>query len=268
MGIGLNQVQAIRDAVCSILERKILPRATDAADVRNWLTTQGLEVRTQEWETDKPFSLIGWAVAEHRRAALGKDWSSAEGMSSSGVNPDAKWVGVHRSGAGWDEGAKFCIAAAFVPLLGSLEQFELDVLKCLLEYRPRGTPGPKEEWEDLFVDMEVVTEVPKVKGDDDTEYYTRPAIWTWIKPTALDKDQRRKIFSRIFNINLAFEDKNRARKEVNKLRKDFFEKRNKIAHGRGGVDFTLKEFVDADVFVMRSMLHLAEECRTKQRLIV
>ncbi len=180
-----------------------MPFAKTAQHVHEWLTSQGLSVEAQEWESDEPFSLISWAVAEQWRIALGKDWSSANRKSSSIVNPNAKRVGVERSGAGWDEGAKFCIASAFVPLLGSLEQFELDVLKSLLYYRhPMGPLNSDKDWGDDPVELEVVTEEPEVKKGTDTDYYKRPAIWTWIKPRALDKDQRRMLFDRVFDIEL------------------------------------------------------------------
>ncbi len=238
----------------------------DPSAVRQWLAEQGLDSGATDLGSRPSLSLIVSAVETYRDKTLGRQASLVAELSSSIINPRAKQVGVTRSGGGWAEGARFCIAAAFVPLLGSLEQFELDVLKSLLYYRPMGTPGPTEEWEDVVVDLEIVTEVPEVKGG--SEYFTRPAIWTWIKPKALDKDQRRILFSRVFKIDLAFEDANRARNEVNNARKDYFEKRNKIAHGREGVEISLKEFADVDVFVTQSMLHLAKECRTKQRLIV
>ena len=41
-----------------------------------------------------------------------------------------------------------------------------------------------------------------------------------------------------------------------------------IAHGRRETVMTLSEYVEAQVFVGKSMLHLAAECENKQRLLV
>ena len=61
---------------------------------------------------------------------------------------------------------------------------------------------------------------------------------------------------------------NAERKANNKLRKEWYAKRNTVAHGRAGVTISLKEYLDVDAYVTRSMVHLATQCQDKQKLIV
>ncbi len=191
----------------------------------------------------------------------------ADALSSSLCNPDSKIIGRTRSGTAWNEGAAFCITSAFVRLLGASEQFELDVLKALLHYRPAGTaPGKEDEHPVIAVEIDVLREKPRIFGD--VAYYEKPAIWTWIKRHAEGNDERRKIFARVFELELTPGESDAERKVANKVRGEWYEKRNMIAHGRESVVMTLAEYLNADVFVIKSMLHLARQCQDRQKLVI
>jgi hypothetical protein len=154
-----------------------------------------------------------------------------------------------------------------VRLLGASEQFELDVLKALLHYRPAGRPlGEEDEHMVISVEIDVLEEKPRVDGD--VAYYEKPAIWTWIKRYAEGNHERRKIFARVFKLELTPGESDAERKAAKKGRCEWYEKRNMIAHGRESVVMTLAEYVNADVFVTKSMLHLARECHDRQKLII
>jgi hypothetical protein len=266
LGAGLNQVQALRDAVCWTVGGEALCTIEDG-DVRKWLLRQGLDVLQAEAGSTPPIALIADAMEKYRKQALAGEWVTSEAISSSLMNPGAKEFGLKRSGAGWGQGADFCISSAFVRLLGALEQFEMDVLKALLCYRSTDSPlGPNSKLKDITVELDVLAEEPKVEGD--TEYFIKPAIWTWVKPLARDNAQRRKLFERVFRLESTCGSTEADRKRHNKFLKTCYDKRNAIAHGRAGVEITLKDYLDLDAFVTRSMLHLASECRKTQRLIV
>lgn len=266
LGVGVNHVQAIRDALSwSIAGEALLDLSKEA--VVNWLVEQGLENSGPGTESDSPVSIVLASVQEYRQQALQELGPGVDAISSSLMNPDAKTVGQDRSGTGWSEGAAFCISSAFVRVLGASEQFELDVLKALLYYRPSGQPlGHPDDQIEITVEMDIVTEEPVVKGG--VHYYEKPAIWTWLRRSAEGNDERRKIFKRVYSLELTPGETSGEREDNNKLRKEWYTKRNIVAHGRAGVEIRFKEYLDVDAYVTKSMVHLATQCQEKQKLIV
>jgi len=266
LGIGVNHVQAIRDALSwSVAGQALLDLSEQA--VADWLVEQGLENPGPESSGESPVSMVMAAANKHRAQALQKLGPVVDAISSSLMSPDAKVVGRDRSGTGWSEGAAFCISSAFVRVLGASEQFELDVLKALLYHRPFGKPlGEPDDQVDITVQMDIVTEEPEVKGD--VHYYAKPAIWTWLRRSAEGNDERRKIFERVYGLELTPGETNAERKANNKLRKEWYARRNIVAHGRAGVAIQFKEYLDVDAYVTKAMVHLAAQCQEKQKLIV
>lgn len=47
-------------------------------------------------------------------------------------------IGLDRSSSGWIRLPNFITSSALIRVLGAMEQFEIDVLKALLYYRPHG----------------------------------------------------------------------------------------------------------------------------------
>src|SRR5690606_23008619 len=98
--------------------------------------------------------------------------------------------------------ANFIITSAFVRLLGALEQFEMDVLKCLFYYRPSGMLGDEEDWLEQEVEPDVVQEVPQIDKKDPTkQIYSKPPLWTWLKKQAENNIERSRIFMNVFGIS-------------------------------------------------------------------
>ena len=168
--------------------------------------------------------------------------------------PDGSWVnaGAERSGAGWKNPAAFIISSAMVRVLGATEQFELDVLKCLLYYRPSGLLGDSRDWVIQKVDPEVVYETPKKLNDEQLEYVS-PPLWTWMKKIAVNNTEREKILKNVFGIvTVKPEDRNK--------KMGWYKQRNAIVHGRGGVEMTLREYFEVEAFAAKTMLHISEQC--------
>ena len=168
--------------------------------------------------------------------------------------------GQDRAGANWSELDNFIITSAFVRLLGSIETFETDMLKALFYYRPNGLLGPEEEQIDVRANEQVVLEEPEISGE--TEYYSQPRIWTWIRKSAYANDERKKILSNVFGIKSIPEGYG------DKQRREWTNMRNSIAHGRKRVEMTLKDYCDVEVYAIKTVDYLTKECKEKMRLII
>ncbi len=82
------------------------------------------------------------------------------------------------------------------------------------------------------------------------------------KETSRNNIERSRIFTNVFGIS-TYPDGYKP-----KLKQDWYEKRNAIAHGRAGVDMTLEEYIEVDAFVANAMLHLSDECLKKFRILL
>ena len=172
-------------------------------------------------------------------------------------------IGKSRSGIGWDNLPNFVITAAFIRLLGSMEQFELDVLKSLLYYRPNGKSEEK-FGKHILADIDVITEEPNKDGD-----YRKPAIWTWMKKSAENNHERRKILKNVYGLEYApIEFENMSGKNIRKFYNSLYEKRNAIAHGRLGIIITLSDYCKAEVFLLRLIERITKDCKDKYSLLI
>lgn len=245
LGIGLNHVQAIRDAMIW----SIAGEALETRSIGDWLIGQGLN----EWDGagDSTVSVLAVAIERFRHRALGTDDFAEAAQIGSSASQDARRAATQRSGGGWAGGASFCVRAAFVQVLGALEQFELDTLKALLFHRPLGKGCSTAELGPEPVLPDVVTEEPEDGG------YVKPPVWTWVKGRARGRSARAEMFKKAYDIDLYPHDRRAAWDST----------RNRIAHGRA-VDLSLGEYLEADAYVTRSMLHLADQCQTKQLLTI
>lgn len=284
---ALRQLEALRESLTWTLDGKFLFRATEdeASHLRGrenftdgwalltlndetlpvWLTQQGLA----DFASGEHPS-INMAIDRYRLRLLGAEAYKAVKSGQRSAYQGSDDFGADRSSAGWLRSINFCITSAFVRILGAWEQYEIDVLKALFNYRPTGDPlGAPEDHIVEEAEESVIREEPKPDPDDRNRViYTMPPVWTWVKKYAENNVDRRTILSRVFGIELAPGSTKNERKENNSRRDQWYDKRNAIAHGRASIEMTLAEYVEADVFVYRSIGHLAEQCRGRQKLIV
>jgi hypothetical protein len=170
-------------------------------------------------------------------------------------------VGTSRSSAGWDNLPNFITSSALIRALGAMEQYELDVLKALLFYRPAGTQHPR-DLDFIDVDLTVAIEVP-----DEDGRYSKPALWSWLKKTAENSVERRKIFKNVFGID-CFPAKFGALRpsELKSYYQEVYEQRNSIAHGRSLVEVSLGDYCKVEAFVLALVIHLSSACKERYAL--
>lgn len=258
---ALRQIEALKDSIARTISNNTLP---SNETVTEWLAKNNMP----PLHADKfPIGAISASMDLLRRQLLGEEEDKQ--ITESGTRAHFQSVddfGSERSGAGWNRCDNFVITSAFIRLLGAWEQYELDVLKALFYYRPDGRPlGPPEEWTEKLVEEHVIRELPELKNKK--EIYTKPPLWTWMVKQAGNRHDRRNIFKNVFGIKFAIGTK-KEKDENNKNRNDWYDKRNKIAHGRSDVEILLDEYVRCEALVCRSILHLAKECKEKQKLII
>ena len=249
--LGLRQTESIREALNASLVGEVI----DGQQFARWLKKQGappLEGRSE-------IALIRWTMECEFERQVGEH---PDFLVKGSHAPDERLLhmGAERSGAGGENAANFIITSAFVRLLGAGEQFELDVLKALFYHRPSGLLGPPNEQLRTNVDIEVLLEEPVI--EQEKQIFQKPVLWTWLKKHAENYVERDQIFKRVFDIDPipdGFQ---------SKTKKQWYEKRNSIAHGRRGVQMTLIEYCEADAFVAKSMLHIAKQCDEKLKLIL
>ncbi len=251
---GLRQVEALRESVLGCLRGDII----DERRVAAWLENQGIS--DQHVPNDYLNANAPWFVLDTRFAeSIGERLSSIV-KATHAPTPEVAAIGSDRSGAGWAQLDNFILSSAFVRLLGAGEQFELDVLKSLFYYRPSGLLGPVEEQTDIVIDHSILLEEPEVQGDK--RIYRKPPVWTWLRKQAENNHERKRIFSNVYGL------KTIPNGYTDKQRDTWYEKRNAIALGRQGVRFTLVEYSEALIFVVKSMFYLSYQCHQNLKLIV
>jgi len=260
---GFRQFEAIRESVVWALSGNALADLSPES-VGEWLQTQGVP-KVEGSDQDPPHvhvNLPGLMIS----TAMISSFSSLfgyplEALARRTDSPDERLTeyAVARSGAGWQNPANFVITSAFVRLLGASEQFEMDVLKSLLYYRPSGKAIDTNS-EPIMVEADVLLEQPEVDGEK--RIFHKLPIWTWIRKQAENNIERDKIFSNVFGIKTV------AAKCSAKKKAEWYEKRNAIAHGRSGVEMALSEYIEVEVFLAKSLLHVAIECAEKLGVLI
>lgn len=267
MWAGLRQVEALRESVAFALEDGAIQRykKLDLEELVNWLTEQGIEpVIFHNTVTGEESVNLLWSMRKFLKERYPE-------KSFNSIRDEMRWskycepdFGVHRSGVGWDSLPNFVITSAFVRLLGASEQFELDVLKSLLYYRPSGIMTPPDNFSTTTVDSEVLTEIPEKQ-----DVYSKPPLWGWIKKSAENNVERKKILKRVYDIETIPENFNNLNKtDTNKYRDELYEKRNAIAHGRNRVEMTLGYYCTAELFVVETIRTVAQQCLDKLKIIL
>jgi len=260
---ALRQIQSLRDSIAWSLGGDSV---SSNETISQWLAKNNMP---PPLENSRSIGAISQSMMLYRKQLMKDYYVLSEESGTKSNRPSVDDFGSERGGAGWNKCDNFVITSAFIRLLGAWEQYELDVLKALFYYRPDGHPlGPPEEWTEKEVEEHVIREIPEPDPKDKNKLlYIKQPLWTWMVKHAENNEQRHKIFKNVFSIQPIF-GSGEELKENNRNRKDWYDKRNKIAHGRCNVTMMLDEYVKCEVLVIRSILHLEDECREKQKLII
>ncbi len=266
---ALRQVEALRESVAFTLEDGAIQRGRklNLEEFATWISAQGVKpviLTPRDFVTEEQIgedfvnlllSMEGFLEERYPLARAVKDEMRS-------INHDSPDFGVHRSGVGYHSLPNFVITSAFVRLLGASEQFELDVLKCLLYYRPGGKAESPDGFEPVTVTSEVVTEEP-----GESNAYSKPPLWAWIKQSAENNIERKKIFKRVYGIDTTPQEFNGLKQsDVNKYREDLYKKRNAIAHGRENVTMLLRDYCTAEMYVVEVIRTIGQQCIDKLKV--
>lgn len=259
---ALRQMQAIRESVAFTLKGGAVDRGTGKPDqyFEGWLKTQGVDPSYYRYMPEETLHLSFDLTISNAISSHGVDMDRIQ-MASTYSRFNEPDVGSMRSSTGWDRLPNFITSSALIRVLGAMEQYELDVLKALLHYRPAGKQHRSNE-EFIEAEMSVVMEAPDADGR-----YSMPALWSWIKKPAENAVERRKIFKTVFGIDCFPTTFSQLRpKEIKAYYQDVYEQRNAIAHGRSPVDVTLGDYCKAEAFALTLFIHLANVCNERYAL--
>lgn len=271
---GLRQLESLRDAMVSniVSGRFTMQFQGGSFDkLESWIEEEELrladflnrnetldEARSSKIDIRSRLSL---GLRQTTINLFGANYGSivAEGQrTTERIDPDTDH-GVERSSASWERSENLLTSSLLLRLMATLEQFEVDSLKALLFYRPRGYGPPSEEYEDEEANEEVVFEDPEVK--DQVEMFKYPPLWTWIRSSALDNGQRRRMFSRVYNITFP-------QPEFGMKHTQLCEMRNAIAHGRKNVPVSIGLVFQIDAYVAKTMIAIRNSVFENYRLIL
>jgi hypothetical protein len=266
---ALRQIEALRESVAFTLEHGAIQRnkKLDIEEFAQWIRDQGVTpviITYRDFETDQETG----EEKVHLLTSM-EEFLEERYPYTRAVRNEMRYTqhggfdfGVHRSGVGWNNLPNFVITSAFVRLLGASEQFEIDVLKSLLYYRPAGKDELVDECDVVVVTPEVLTEEP-----DESGAYSKPTIWTWIKKSAENNVERKKIFKGVYGIETTPEEFNGLKKvAVNKYRNELYDKRNAIAHGRANVKMLLSDYCTAEMFMCETIRTIGQQCLDKLKV--
>lgn len=266
---ALRQIEALRESVAFTLEHGAIQKnkKLDPEKFEQWIRDQGVKpviLTTRDFETGEQIGDEKVHLLSSMEEFLEERYPYARAVRNEMCYTQHGGFdfGVHRSGVGWNNLPNFVITSAFVRLLGASEQFELDVLKSLLYYRPAGKDELVDECDVVAVTSEVLTEEP-----DESGAYSKPTIWTWIKKSAENNVERKTIFKRVYGIETTPEEFNGLNKSaVNKYRNELYEKRNAIAHGRANVKMLLSDYCTAEMFIFETIRTIGQQCLDKLKV--
>ncbi|MBD2013558.1 hypothetical protein H6F96_06155 [Microcoleus sp. FACHB-53] len=266
---ALRQIEALRESVAFTIEHGAIQKnkKLDLEEFAQWIRDQGVTpviITYRDFETDQETGEEEVNLLISMEKFLEERYPYARAVSNEmrHIQHGGFDFGVHRSGVSWHSLPNFVITSAFVRLLGASEQFELDVLKSLLYYRPAGKDELVDECDVVAVTPEVLTEEP-----DESGAYSRPTIWTWIKKSAENNVERKKIFKGVYEIETTPEEFNGLKKSaVNKYRNELYEKRNAIAHGRANVKMLLSDYCTAEMFMFETIRTIGQQCLDKLKV--
>ena len=268
---GLRQLEAVRFSTFLAISQGSASGVMNSADIAQFEEWVGLEELNGLWtkwnirSLDPPESTDNLMLPAKNVLRFDLLWNIAntfchpevmrvvEERTQRPEKPDDE-VGVDRANAGclgrWDN---FITTSAMIRFLGALEQFEIDALKSLFYYRPLGHGTPADENIEQTLEADIIREKPEKRGGVD--YYTKPPLWTFIRPSAESVQTRRQIFSQVYEIELEAPD------QFGWTLDELWEKRNAIAHGREKVEITIGALLKIHNFIVKSMLSLSDRIR-------
>ena len=270
---GLRQLEAVRFSTFLAISQGSASGVMNSADIAQFEEWVGLEELNGLWtkwnirSLDPPESTDNLMLPAKNVLRFDLLWNIAntfchpevmrvvEERTQRPEKPDDE-VGVDRANAGclgrWDN---FITTSAMIRFLGALEQFEIDALKSLFYYRPLGHGTPADENIEQTLEADIIREKPEKRGGVD--YYTKPPLWTFIRPSAESVQTRRQIFSQVYEIELEAPD------QFGWTLDELWEKRNAIAHGREKVEITIGALLKIHNFIVKSMLSLSDRIRER-----
>lgn len=262
--LALRQVQAIRESVAFTLKGGAVDYGSGKPDqfFVDWLATQGVEPCFLRYMPEERLELGMLQTIEQDVAKHGIDLIKIS-MAGNYVRFDEPDLGTERSSTGWERLPNFITSSGLIRILGAMEQFELDVLKALLYYRPSGK-NLRIHLDPVEIDISVVSEQPDSDGR-----YSKPALWSWLKKSAENAIERRKIYKSVFDIE-CFPPKFGTLKptSIRAYYQELYEQRNALAHGRSLIEFSLADYCKAEAFVLSLVDHLSTVCAEKYKLEV
>ncbi len=275
---GLRQLEAVRFSTFLAISQGTASGVMNSADLshfEDWVSLEELNGEWTKWNlrsVDPPESTDNLKLPAKNALRFSFLWNivntfchpevsrivGAGARTTEKIAPEEDF-GVGRSNAGWlGRWENFITTSAMIRFLGALEQFEIDALKSLLFYRPHGCTIPVGEIVEQAVEESVIREIPEIRAG--VEYYTKPPLWTFIRPNAENVQTRRQIFSSVYGIDLETPDR------FGWTLDELWEQRNSIAHGRDEVEITVGALLRIHRYVIKSMLSLADQIRERYRL--
>jgi len=279
---GLRQIEAVRNSFFLSLTQGSAVSAMNSDDVdklKEWIYREGLG---DWWERLNGLENLSVPQSSEELPDIPREnvirfdalWGTATTLCHSDsarvigegtrttdqISPENDF-GVERSSASWSRWENFVTTSAMLRFLGAWEKFEMDALKCLLFYRPLGMGAPASEFPDETAGENVVCEVP-VKRSDGKKTYALPAMWTWIRSSAENNTERKRIFSQVYGIDLDRPDK----KDFGWTYDELYDMRNAIAHGRDAVEITVGELLKVHNYVIKSMLSTVDKVFDRYRV--
>jgi hypothetical protein len=255
-------MQAIRESVAFTLKDGAIDRGREKPDefFAEWLREQEVEPAYYRHMPEETLHLSLQASIEQAVSSHGVDMLRIQ-LASTCSRFNEPDIGSGRSSTGWDRLPNFITSSALIRVLGAMEQYEMDVLKALLHYRPAGKLHTAAE-PYVEADLSVVTETPDSEGR-----YAMPALWSWIKKPAENSVERRRIFKSVFGIDCFPNEFGSLKKsEIKAYYQEVYEQRNAIAHGRSPVDVTLGDYCKAEAFALSLFMHLSSVCNERYAL--
>lgn len=268
---GLRQLEMLRTALrMSVVDGSysLQFRGATFAILEQWFNEEGLQLadflngQTLEDASSSAIPVsdrVNFGLMQTTNSLLGSNQGTvmSEGQRATDLIAPEIDHGVERSSVYWSRQSNLLTSSILIRLLATLEIFEVDALKALLFYRPLGRGAPADSYQDEVVEEKIVFEVPS--REQDVDYFNYPPLWTWIKRSAEDNTDRRKILSRVYGITFT-------QPNFGKKLADLYEMRNALAHGRKRIDVSISLLLKVDAYAANSMIELRNQIFKNYRL--
>lgn len=269
----LDHAKALENATCSAVSWIVCGKGNE------WLDENGVFLRTKAEMPDGDSQYVPSSHINEQQltffeisGAFASEFNEHLGYPIQGISRrdlltayerDSEGIGGQRAGeftAGCyfqNDVADFVVASSFVRLLGAWEQFEIDVLRCLMYHRPNGMLGTPTDNEMIILDEQRYKTEFSDEGDSG-------GIWSWLGKTAENRTERARILKNVYGLPRDCGLKGSAKSKFHTRVSEWYDTRNRIAHGRGNASVSLGDYVDADATIFDRVMQLSLECKEKQ----